>query len=346
MRETDRDLRERRAEGRQKRREEVATGQASDGEDREDGNPGGNSEDEATAEQREPADGVAEGKTPGATEAPPRRLGLVLGSLAAAAAAAVAARAVGGSGQTDARSGNNAREEVGDASAAEDGDDEVGSAEPTAERDAGESDRTATRQEDDTDRGDTADERSADDVTPSEDVGSGDASGEDAPAGGNGASGERETQPIEGHGDDTAAEETGSAPEGSAGGRSSESDENGGTEADTRPDARAEEERHGRASGRERDEHAGGRQPSGGARVARRAKEQLAELTGHEAELVSSLERRDDSWHVQVEVVELTRVPSSTDVLASYEMSLDDEGELLEYRRTRRYSRNQTDMGM
>jgi hypothetical protein len=35
----------------------------------------------------------------------------------------------------------------------------------------------------------------------------------------------------------------------------------------------------------------------------------------------------------------------TTDVLASYEVTLDEEGELLGYRRDRRYYRNQTDQG-
>ena len=58
---------------------------------------------------------------------------------------------------------------------------------------------------------------------------------------------------------------------------------------------------------------------------------------------MSGLERRDDGWHVSLELVELARTPSSTDVLASYDVVLDSDGDLLEYARTRRYYRSRAD---
>ena len=41
--------------------------------------------------------------------------------------------------------------------------------------------------------------------------------------------------------------------------------------------------------------------------------------------------------------MELERIPPSTDVLASYEVALDGDGNLLGYERTRRYVRSQAD---
>jgi hypothetical protein len=79
------------------------------------------------------------------------------------------------------------------------------------------------------------------------------------------------------------------------------------------------------------------------AAVVRRAREQLRDLQGSEAESVSSLERAGEGWRVTLEVVEVRRVPDSTDVLASYEIELDDDGGLLGYRRVRRYYRAQSD---
>ena len=73
--------------------------------------------------------------------------------------------------------------------------------------------------------------------------------------------------------------------------------------------------------------------------VAARAAQQLLELTGKESEGVTGLERGDDGWTVQVEVVEVRRIPNTTDVLALYEVSTDDHGDLLGYRRLRRYAR-------
>jgi hypothetical protein len=51
----------------------------------------------------------------------------------------------------------------------------------------------------------------------------------------------------------------------------------------------------------------------------------------------------DDGWHVTVEVVELSRIPSTTDILGAYAVTVDRDGELVGYRRTRRYHRNQAD---
>jgi hypothetical protein len=76
--------------------------------------------------------------------------------------------------------------------------------------------------------------------------------------------------------------------------------------------------------------------------VAREAAQQLLQLTGKEAEGITGLERTDDGWTVHVEVLELRRIPNTTDVLALYEVTLDEDGELEGYRRLRRYSRGST----
>lgn len=77
------------------------------------------------------------------------------------------------------------------------------------------------------------------------------------------------------------------------------------------------------------------------ARIARGAAEQLAEITGIGADSISGLARTEDGWLVQVEVVEVQRIPDSTSVLASYQVVVDDSGELQSYRREHRYYRNQ-----
>jgi hypothetical protein len=50
----------------------------------------------------------------------------------------------------------------------------------------------------------------------------------------------------------------------------------------------------------------------------------------------------DDGWVVEFEVLEERRIPSSSDILALYEVELDADGELLAFRRTRRYLRGHT----
>jgi hypothetical protein len=76
-----------------------------------------------------------------------------------------------------------------------------------------------------------------------------------------------------------------------------------------------------------------------GATVASNAARQLLELTGRQAEGVTGLKKTDDGWQVQVEVVEVRRIPDTTDVLALYEIDVDSDGDLLGYRRLRRYAR-------
>jgi hypothetical protein len=79
------------------------------------------------------------------------------------------------------------------------------------------------------------------------------------------------------------------------------------------------------------------------AEIAQRARRQLAELTGRPPEAVLGVERDDGGWKVEVETLELQRVPSTTDLLASYVLKLDDDGDLVEYHRGRRYMRGQPD---
>lgn len=79
--------------------------------------------------------------------------------------------------------------------------------------------------------------------------------------------------------------------------------------------------------------------------VAREAARQLAELTGKEPEAVTAISRTDDGWKVELDVLELHRVPETADVLAVYVVETDDDGELTSYRRTRRYVRSQPQGG-
>ncbi|MFC8916080.1 gas vesicle protein [Streptomyces sp. NPDC047821] len=84
-------------------------------------------------------------------------------------------------------------------------------------------------------------------------------------------------------------------------------------------------------------------QSPGPMQVLRGACAQLAELTGMEAESVSSFERTEDGWSLTVEVLELARVPDTMSLLASYDLTLDANGELSGYRRVRRYERGRAD---
>ncbi|GAA1523614.1 hypothetical protein GCM10009678_00980 [Actinomadura kijaniata] len=79
--------------------------------------------------------------------------------------------------------------------------------------------------------------------------------------------------------------------------------------------------------------------------AAKRAVHYVTEMTGKHAESVVGVERTDDGWRISVEVVESHRIPDSADILACYQAEIDGDGELVSYRRIRRYSRGRVERG-
>ena len=76
--------------------------------------------------------------------------------------------------------------------------------------------------------------------------------------------------------------------------------------------------------------------------LAHEARRQVSELTGLPVETVTGFARSGNDWVVTVEAVELARVPSTMDVLGTFEVTLSDEGELLGLRRRDRHRRSET----
>src|SRR5215472_17721321 len=81
------------------------------------------------------------------------------------------------------------------------------------------------------------------------------------------------------------------------------------------------------------------------AKAGRYGLRQIAELTGKEPEGVTGVEPTEDGWLVTVEVVEDRRIPSASDILATYETELGPDGGLVAYRRVRRYLRGRAEDG-
>lgn len=73
------------------------------------------------------------------------------------------------------------------------------------------------------------------------------------------------------------------------------------------------------------------------------AKATVKDMTGYDPETVSALQWDGETWLVTVEVCELTRIPNTTDVMASYVVQVDDSGGLLGYKRDRRYLRGEAE---
>ena len=81
-----------------------------------------------------------------------------------------------------------------------------------------------------------------------------------------------------------------------------------------------------------------------GREAIKRVRSELPGLLGHPVDAVLGVEPGDSNgWKVTVQVVELSRIPQSTDVLGAYRVMLDDDGEMVGYGRRRRYSRSQAD---
>lgn len=114
-------------------------------------------------------------------------------------------------------------------------------------------------------------------------------------------------------------------------------------------DKSAEKTRSGKSTGSTRSRSSGSRSSTAGTRggptvaeVAHEAAHQLAGLTGRTPEAVTAISRTDDGWQVDLDVVEIHRVPETADVIATYRAELDKDGQLVAYRRTARFVRSQT----
>jgi hypothetical protein len=75
------------------------------------------------------------------------------------------------------------------------------------------------------------------------------------------------------------------------------------------------------------------------------ARRQVAEVTGHVVESISGFQRDGDGWTITVEVLELRRVPNTMDLMATYEVTVSADGDVLGFERLRRYHRAAVDDG-
>ncbi len=76
--------------------------------------------------------------------------------------------------------------------------------------------------------------------------------------------------------------------------------------------------------------------------LGERAKAQLTTVTGLKPVLISAAFKDDRGWHVSMDMLEMKRIPDSTDVLGFYEVLLDDEGTMLKFQRKRSHLRSES----
>jgi hypothetical protein len=77
--------------------------------------------------------------------------------------------------------------------------------------------------------------------------------------------------------------------------------------------------------------------------AAQAALQQVMDLTAKPAESITGVERTEEGWRIGIEVIEDRRIPSSADILATYQAEMDQDGALVSYHRVRRYSRGRGD---
>jgi len=66
------------------------------------------------------------------------------------------------------------------------------------------------------------------------------------------------------------------------------------------------------------------------------------DVIGRGLDGIIEVTRNDDSWRAVVEIIERRSVPDTQDILGQYEIELDEEGEVIGYRRLEKYRRSDT----
>ncbi len=72
-----------------------------------------------------------------------------------------------------------------------------------------------------------------------------------------------------------------------------------------------------------------------------RTKKQMEAITGLSSETVSRLDPAETGWSVGIDMLEHQSIPRTHDLLASFEVSLDDAGNIQRWRRIGRFVRCQ-----
>ena len=78
-------------------------------------------------------------------------------------------------------------------------------------------------------------------------------------------------------------------------------------------------------------------------KVAGFAKKEIVAMTGLQVDTIAAVARKEDNWVVTLDLLELRMLPNTQDVLATYEVEMNDSGtnELLSCQRVGRYRRDQ-----
>ena len=67
--------------------------------------------------------------------------------------------------------------------------------------------------------------------------------------------------------------------------------------------------------------------------VIQKAREELNKVTGLDLATTLKTKKDDKGWHVSIEMIEKHSIPDGMDILATYEVLLDEDGNLIEFNR-------------
>jgi hypothetical protein len=69
--------------------------------------------------------------------------------------------------------------------------------------------------------------------------------------------------------------------------------------------------------------------------LAEQAKSQLAEVTGLKPITVTGTFKDEQGWHIEMDMLEMSRIPPATDVLGDYDVLVDEDGNMVKFERKR-----------
>ena len=71
-----------------------------------------------------------------------------------------------------------------------------------------------------------------------------------------------------------------------------------------------------------------------------KARKALCKITGLKAETTIASFRGEDGWHILVEMLEKVSIPDGMDILATYELIVDENGDVIKFSRRKMRKRN------
>ena len=76
--------------------------------------------------------------------------------------------------------------------------------------------------------------------------------------------------------------------------------------------------------------------------LAQKAKTRVEQVTGLKASSVIGVAKEEGQWVIALEMLEKKSIPDSMDILGTYEVKMDGEGNVLDFARTRLRRRGDT----